>query len=511
MYFDEKVARMRPDRKYYFQIVIVSLLIILALSIWKVKLFTSITNAGKSPDMIATWGGTRWSGGAGGRALDISIDDNGNIYVLGSYNDTVDFDPGAGIARVECELNSLHMSKLDSDGNLQWTQGWNNLETIWDEIYKIAVIPGSGVVIVGTFIGNIDLEPGDWSVVGHSDEESVNIIVLNDRGEFQWVRTWEAGSQPGLKSICDVVADESGNIYIIGNFQGQCDFGDSNEAQITSKARDGFLVKYRSDGNLEWVQVLGGSGDDRIMGLALDQQRGWVYAGGHLDLTTSGRSGIRPGLSSMTFKPGEMRGYLEEENEYSFFSKFDMNGVALWTDLWEGGGGGNGVLSIALDKSGKIYTLSNTFCSDPDVDPGAGVQREQCRGDAGSVLSRFNVDGELELASWWGCQARLMRRPVKILADESENVYILADLTRFKDDRTSACAEYRIGVLSPDGSQAEILQLEGYKCSSLALDPSGRILIIGNRAGYMTPSRGVSRIIQLPQDLLDIVLVRLDR
>jgi hypothetical protein len=501
------VENLKPRQKYIFQIVVAFLLIILVVSILKGKLFSSITNIGKSPYWIATWGAP-YSGSNGCKALDISIDNDGNIYLLGSYSNLVDFDPGTGTANVGCLPNSPHISKLDSTGNFQWTMGWGSLEIIWDRVYRICAIPGGGVVLVGTFKGDIDFNPGDWSNTEQPDIEKVYIIAFRANGEKRWVRTWEVEPQPrSLMPVCNVAADESGNVYVVGNFQGQCDFGDETGTLCTSQPQGGYLVKFRPDGNLEWVQIIAGSDDDRVFSLALDQN-GYVYLGGRLLVSHYHDSNV---LSNMTFDLGEIRGFSQEIYYYSFFTKFDTNGSPLWTNLWKAGGMGNGVLSIDLDKSGKIYTLSNAFSSDPDMDPGPGVQHGPVHdyNRSSSALSRFTPDGEFELVSWWGGLELLTQHTVKILADESGNAYILSDLNNFLGIESVSCGRDRIGILNRYGEQTEVLQLEDCKCSSMALDPEGRLLILGTRGylGYMSDQCG-SRIIQLPQELSDIVLIR---
>src|SRR5947207_3293086 len=67
-----------------------------------------------------------WAKGIGGAGNDngnsITIDASGNVYTTGFFEDTVDFDPGAGIFNLTSDSGSddIFISKLDSSGNFIW-------------------------------------------------------------------------------------------------------------------------------------------------------------------------------------------------------------------------------------------------------------------------------------------------------------------------------------------------------------------------------------------------------
>src|SRR5690242_18232283 len=65
-----------------------------------------------------------------------------------------------------------------------------------------------------------------------------------------------------------VAADSSGNVYIIGGFQGIASFGNTN--LTTAGDYDVFLAKLDSRGNLNWVKRAGGIGDDVGGDVAVD-------------------------------------------------------------------------------------------------------------------------------------------------------------------------------------------------------------------------------------------------
>ncbi len=72
-----------------------------------------------------------WAKSIGGiyndRAFSITLDKLGDVYTTGVFNNTVDFDPGAGVfnlSSVGIAGNSIFISKLDGSGNFKWARNF---------------------------------------------------------------------------------------------------------------------------------------------------------------------------------------------------------------------------------------------------------------------------------------------------------------------------------------------------------------------------------------------------
>ena len=67
---------------------------------------------------VKQFGGTGTSG-----ANSMELDASGNIYTIGGFSGTVDFNPGSGIYNLtSIGDNDLFVSKLDSAGNFIWAK-----------------------------------------------------------------------------------------------------------------------------------------------------------------------------------------------------------------------------------------------------------------------------------------------------------------------------------------------------------------------------------------------------
>src|SRR5690606_35729190 len=59
---------------------------------------------------------------AGDYSYGIFVDASGNVYTTGFFNGTVDFDPGAGISNLTAVSSDVFVSKLTSAGDFVWAK-----------------------------------------------------------------------------------------------------------------------------------------------------------------------------------------------------------------------------------------------------------------------------------------------------------------------------------------------------------------------------------------------------
>lgn len=89
----------------------------------------------------------------------IAIDALGSVYTTGTFNGTVDFDPGAGTYFLTSTgVEDVFISKLDSSGNFIWAGAWGGVS--YDLGLSIAVDANGFVYSTGLFQGTADFDPG---------------------------------------------------------------------------------------------------------------------------------------------------------------------------------------------------------------------------------------------------------------------------------------------------------------------------------------------------------------
>ncbi|MDP2684164.1 MAG: hypothetical protein Q8P20_03840, partial [bacterium] len=92
------------------------------------------------------------------------VDGEGNIYSLGYFKFTMDFDPGPGEAIItpvpENGQTNLFLQKLDAQGNLLWVEQWGH-QPYNTAVYATLTLDNEeNIIITSNFRGVWDLDPG---------------------------------------------------------------------------------------------------------------------------------------------------------------------------------------------------------------------------------------------------------------------------------------------------------------------------------------------------------------
>jgi len=201
-----------------------------------------------------TWGG-KW----GDYGFWVAADTTGNVFVVGCFSSTVDFDPGPGVDNHTGVGNGddCFLSKFDSSGNFQWAGTWGGAQE--DECSGVIIKGADAVYVTGNFSDDADFDPGPGVDIhyqsGFSHDDFLSKFDLS--GNFQWARTWESGD---VELDCRASVANSGDVYVVGSFMGQADL-DPGPGVDNHKAKgygDVYLSKFSSDGAYQWGRNWGG-------------------------------------------------------------------------------------------------------------------------------------------------------------------------------------------------------------------------------------------------------------
>ncbi|WP_438811106.1 Ig-like domain-containing protein [Rhodopirellula halodulae] len=185
-------------------------------------------------------GGT-YQTGDWGRA--IGADSVGNVYALGSFRDTYDFDFGPDTFTLSTTSDAdpdIYLLKMSSTGEFEWAHRWGT--TITDYGSALTIDVSDNVIVTGWFgdtnaggtTASADFDPGPGEDI-HTSVGVRDIFVskFNSLGEFQWART--VGSSVN-DSAYQVAVDSIGNVAVGVSFYRAIDFDPSAGVSVIDPA-----------------------------------------------------------------------------------------------------------------------------------------------------------------------------------------------------------------------------------------------------------------------------------
>ncbi len=310
----------------------------------------------------------------------ITVDSVGNVFTTGSFSDTCDFDPNAGVSNMATLVEGIFISKLDTNGNFVWAKSMGGIAYNRGKVITLDLT--GNVYVGGTFGGTTDFDPNAdvanlTSVGSFGGNEDMFVLKLDANGSYVWAKQF---SGTGIKFLKGIAVDASGNVFTAGMFSDTVDFDPSAAVGNLSgptNGDDGFISKLDISGNLVWVKQLEGNIRD-VASLALDTA-GNVYTTGSFYSQSSGSV-----FSQTDFDPGVgiyNLSVIHRFGDDTYILKLDTLGSFVWVKQIGGvpsltAGADTKGKSIIVDDSGNIYT-TGTFGSSVndsgDFDPDAGV------------------------------------------------------------------------------------------------------------------------------------------
>ncbi|MBI1317328.1 MAG: hypothetical protein GC168_00075 [Candidatus Hydrogenedens sp.] len=215
-----------------------------------------------------------WARGMGGTSPDlgngIAVDATGNVYTVGEFWGTTDFDPGASVVNLTSGGSiDIFVSKLDADGDFAWARHMGG--TGAERGNGVVLDSAGNVYTTGYFNGTVDFDPGAGTVnLTSAGSNDIFVQKLDASGTLVWARAMGGTNSEASNAIA---LDGAGNVYTTGGFNGTADFdpGAGTFNLTSAGAGDIFVHKLDTGGNLVWTRRLGGTGGDYGKSIAVDQ------------------------------------------------------------------------------------------------------------------------------------------------------------------------------------------------------------------------------------------------
>jgi Beta-propeller repeat len=281
--------------------------------------------------------------------------------------------PGAQPRRIRLRFEGLEQPESNPSDNLLLSDSHGRWASTPAEVYQLQgniheKISGG---LVATSADEIAFQVGSY--------DSARPLVIHATLTFS---TYLGGR--GQDTATAVAADASGNIYVTG-WTESLDLPAAPGSRLgLPSGNDVYVAKMGPAGNLIYLTYLGGLGDDRGFGVAVDKSgaavvTGWTYSSNF------------PILNAAQSRPGGGRD--------AFVAKLSASGTSLIFSTFLGGQGADAGNGIAMDSAGAIYVAGETASSDFPV---LSAYQSRIGGGQDAFVSKYGGNGALLYSTFLG-------------------------------------------------------------------------------------------------------------
>jgi len=274
----------------------------------------------------------------------LALDMDGNIYLSGAFEGTVDFDPDP-IDTHDITSNELDafILKLDTDLDFQWVVTWGGAgnqmcgEITYDQLADCLFVSGA---FDGT---DVDFDPGAGTDP-HTSAGLFDAFVSKFQSDGTWLDTvtW-GGTEEDAATV--ITCSQLGGVFVGWQFYGTVDADPDpvSELILTSSSSSAiglsgftFDLLYNGSGMLE------GDGNDDISDIVISGYTGLVYAVGDTD---SSSFELNPGIGS------DVRTCVSDT---LWVSAFDTSFNGIWGHVVDNGGNDTVYIGAASSLEGEL-------------------------------------------------------------------------------------------------------------------------------------------------------------
>jgi uncharacterized delta-60 repeat protein len=401
--------------------------------------FDGYTNNGQADVFLIKlfWNGSvawikQWGTDKEDKGLSLAVAAGGNVYVSGSTDGSIDGNMNNG-------GKDIFISKFKNDGTKIWTLQKGTDKN--DESSSITLNNIGNFYVTGTTDGSFDGKIN----AGGSD---VFLSRYNSDGVELWANQF---GSPENEYVNAVITYNDNEIFMAGSTNG------SLGGNINAGRKDGFLIKFNSDGTKSSVIQWGTKDIDEGNSVSVDDS-GNIYVTGYT--TGQFQENINTGGSDI------------------FLTKFNNSMEKLWTRQTGSLTSSDFVSTGAIGASGDVFLAGYTSGS---------MNGNENSGGYDIFLEKFNNDGTEIWTKQWGTGK--MDFAISTFIDSSDNIFI-AGLTYGEIDGVSHFGESDIFItkLNSDGAKLWTKQFGTGDTDIVygaTVDESDSIFIAGGTQGPM--------------------------
>ena len=238
----------------------------------------TLTNNGSNDGMIIKYsaeGEIEWAKSLGGTSDDYieSVEEtrDGNYVVGGCYNSTT-VDLGNGVTLTNNGGNDGMIIKYSAEGEVEWAK---EIGGSGSDVIKSVAVASDGGYIVGGYFRSIIIDLGQGTRLTNNGNENGMLIKYSAEGEIEWAKEIGGILHDGINSV----AETRDRGYIVGGYFHKRINLENGGILASNGSNDGMIVKYNSEGKIEWAKSIGGASSEGINSVAETIDGNYVAGG----------------------------------------------------------------------------------------------------------------------------------------------------------------------------------------------------------------------------------------
>ena len=284
--------------------------------------------------------------GTSSEYIESTIETSDGGYLVGGYFNSRNINIGDYTINNRNTNNEGIVIKYDKDNNVEWSR---TIGGDLDDYVKSVVETTDGGYLLSGYFNSATIDLGDNIILNNSSSTSTYegmIVKLNSKGDIEWAKSISGNSN---EYIYKIIESEDDGFVICGDFDSSVVNFENNTKLYSYGASDGFIVKYKSNGDIEWVRNIGSGQNDKLNTVIKTTDGGYLLGGCFYSNAIELENGI---VLSNNNSPSTSDGMI---------IKLDANGNVSWAkDIGEEKN--ETVISIA-ETIDNEYVVTGNFAS----------------------------------------------------------------------------------------------------------------------------------------------------
>jgi hypothetical protein len=331
----------------------------------------------------------------------IATDSASNVYLLGSFTGTVNFNSFDSSASADFHSSNggtwSFLTKVDYDGTYGGTYLWQDPNIT---LRDITIDKNDNIFLLGSVLDNgTSTMSANLNPLGGSDVQTLDAgdtmafytrLAAGTPYTYSYSRTFKNTGSQYLEAD-HIATTSAGNIFLYGAFAtptNPMNFNGSGgtDNKTSNGSNDLYLSKYDASGNYLATYTIGGTGNESAEALAIDNNDNVYYSGGFNDTVNFDPTG---GTDSRTATISDQR----------FLSKLNSDGSYGYTLVWSSNS--LSINKIAFDSNNLMY-LVGVSAGTTNYDPIASSDSQLGFGGDDGFMTVINPDKTYNYTYVWG-------------------------------------------------------------------------------------------------------------